>query len=465
MKKTMKRLTALGLSAVMACSVTACGGDSKETTAAATTAAKAETTAAAAKVEETTAAPVDDGCATITQPLTIQIWHASSAGVNETYMNEAIEAFNSTNQYGITVEGTYAGGYGDVLSKTSTAIAAQESPHIVVLGSSGMPILGDEGMLVDMTPYANRDGIDMANFVEGTTKFCYNGDAIVSLPFNRSTAVFAYNKTMWDELGLEPPTSLEDLEVKAAAITAAKPDVYGTALVSDVWYYQEAMIRSLGSDGWITKDGKNATGLDDGNVEKLFTDWRRWIDEGWCAEIPVEKADANMKEKFSQQKLASYFVSCGSVKNMAKTAAESGFEMGVSFMPVYGGYGSNGGGGNLCIVGAEHSDEEIAAAWEFVKFLESDEWVIKRSVDTGYLPVTQTAAASDEIKAMWEADPLSKIAFEQLQYTGDANWSVHQSEYGTYIKQAVSYVVQDGSMTPAEAVEYLKQQAKIVFVD
>lgn len=463
MKKAMKRLVALGLSAGMVCSMTACGGgnNSAETTAAKAETEKAETNTEAAenKAEENSA------CAEITQPLTIQIWHASSAGVNETYMNEAIEEFNKTNQYGITVEGTYAGGYGDVLSKTSTAIAAGESPHIVVLGSSGMPILGDEGMLADMSAYAARDGIDMDNFVEGTKNFAYCGDKLISFPFNRSTAVFVYNKTMWDELGLEPPTSLEDLEVKAAKITAEKPGVMGTGLVSDVWYYQEAMVRSLGSDGLISKDGKSVAALEDGNLEKLLSDWRRWIDEGWCAEVPVEKADANMKENFSQQKLASYFVSCGSVANMRKTAQESGFELGVSYMPVYGGYGSNGGGGNLCVVTAEHSDEEIAAAWEFVKFLESDEWVTKRAVDTGYLPVTKSSTETEEIQNMWKENPLAKIAFEQLQYTSDSNWSVHQSEYGTYVKQAISYVIQDNSMTPSEAIDYLKEQAKVVFVD
>ena len=32
-----------------------------------------------------------------------------------------------------------------------------------------------------------------------------------------------------------------------------------------------------------------------------------------------------------------------------------------------------------------------------------------------------------------------------------------------YYVQAFSYVIQDGSMSPEEAVEYMREQAKIVF--
>ena len=450
MKNTMKKLLALGLSVGMVCSMAACGGETKEETSKET-----ETTG---KEEAGT-----EEAGAITEPMTIQIWHASGAGANETYMNEAIEEFNKTNEYGITVEGTFAGSYGDVMSKTSTAIAAGESPHVIVLGTSGIPILGEEGMLADMSAYAERDNVDPENFVDGTKDFMYYGDKLISFPFNRSTAVFAYNKTMWDELRIEPPTSLEDLAEKAASITEQKPDVKGFEMIFDGFFYQEAIVRGLGSDGLIANDGQSAAALDDGNLAKLLNDWRSWIDAGWCGEVPVESADTTMKEDFSQQKLASCFVSCGSIESMRATSEEAGFELGISYMPVYGGYGSNGGGGNLCVVGAEHSEEEIAASWEFIKFLESDEWAAKRAADTGYLPATKTSTETDTIKTLWEENPLAKIAFEQLQYSRDCNWSTHQSEYSTYIKQAMSYVIQDKSMTAEEAVDYLKEQEKIVF--
>lgn len=446
MKRARKGLLAFALCFGMAGSMTACGGSSETSTEGSETGEKKET-------------------AEITEPVTIQIWHASAAGKNEDYMNAAMEEFNRANEYGITVEGTYIGSYADVLSKTSTAIAAGDAPNIIVIGTSGIPILAEEGMFADMSAYAERDGVDVDNFVEGTADFCYYGDQLITFPFNRSTAVFAYNKTMWDELGLEPPESLEELAGRAAQVTEEKPDIKGFSMVFDVFYYQEAIIRGLGSDGFVSNDGKSAGGLEDGNFEKLLTDWRSWLDAGWCGEVPIENAGTILMEDFAQGKISSCFVSCGSLGNMSASAKEAGFELGVSYMPVYGGYGSNGGGGNLAVVGAQNSEEEIAASWEFVKFLESDEWAAKRAVDTGYLPVTTSCTETEAIQKMWEETPIAKVAFEQLQYCRDCNWSTHQSEWDSYVKQAMSYVIQDKSMTPAEAIEYLKEQEQVVFAE
>ena len=457
----MKKFIALVLTIVMVLSMAACGNSNSETT----TAAQKDTQAAGNN--DTTAAPETDPVVEypdyVTEPIEIEIWHASGSGANGDYMTKAVEEFNSSNEYGITILETYAGSYADVQSKTSTAIAAGEAPEIIVLGSSGMPILGDQGVLADMSAYAARDGVDMANFVTGTTDFCYNSQGeLISIPFNRSTAVFYYNKTLWDELGLEAPTSLEDLETKAAYITEQK-GIFGFGVHLDAFFFQEAWVRSLGAEGLVASDGLAAAALESGEFTTLMTDWLSWINDGWCRVAAVTSAEGDMKDALYAGELASMVASCGGLKNMLKYSAEAGFELGVSLMPAYGGYGSNGGGGNLCIVGKDKTQQEIAAAWEFVKFLSTDEKVAERAASTGYLPVTYTSTETQTIKDLWATTPQYQVAFEQLQYCKDANWSEYQSEWNTYLKTAMSYVIQDFSMSPEEATDYLKQQAKVIF--
>ena len=51
---------------------------------------------------------------TVTEPIEIEFWHTLS-GEAATAIDEMIADFNSTNEYGITVKGTYQGGYYDVL--------------------------------------------------------------------------------------------------------------------------------------------------------------------------------------------------------------------------------------------------------------------------------------------------------------------------------------------------------------
>lgn len=455
-----KKVLACVLCLSMLLSITACG-NSKSDEPAATTAAVAVSGSGEEKGKETPAEKTYPDY--VTEPITVQFWHTMGSGANGTYIEEAIAEFNSSNEFGITIEGTYAGSYADVLSKTSTAIAAQDAPTLIVAGSSGIPILADKGILADLTDYVARDGMDMENYAGGMTDFCYYNDQIVTMPLNRSTAVFAYNKTMWDELGLEPPKDLEDLAEKAAKITEAYPEVYGFGMHIDAFYFQEALVRSLGSDGLISKDGTRGASLDDGHFETMMTDWLEWINAGWCFPPAVTSAEGTNKEMLYNKQLASMYVSCGGLRNMINYSKEAGIELGVSYMPVYGGYGSNGGGGNICIIGKDHSQQEIAAAWEFIRFLESDDWAAKRAVDTGYLPVTYSCTEMESVQNLWKEDPQFKTAFEQLEYCTDCNWSLGQSEWDTYIKQAISYVIQDYSMTPAEAVEFLKQQEPIVF--
>ncbi|MCD8045494.1 MAG: extracellular solute-binding protein [Clostridiales bacterium] len=47
-----------------------------------------------------------------------------------------------------------------------------------------------------------------------------------------------------------------------------------------------------------------------------------------------------------------------------------------------------------------HSQQEIAAAWEFIKFLLEDEQVAENAADTGYLPITYSSTETDTIQEL-----------------------------------------------------------------
>ena len=50
------------------------------------------------------------------------------------------------------------------------------------------------------------------------------------------------------------------------------------------------------------------------------------------------------------------------------------------------------GGGNIAIIGQGNDDQVIEAAWEFVKFLMTDDQVAENAANTGYLPTTYSAS-------------------------------------------------------------------------
>ena len=110
----------------------------------------------------------------VTEPITITMWHTRGSGANGAQFEESIKKFNETNDKGITIEAIYQGNYETLLAKTMQSFASGNSPDLVIAeNSEGLPMLATNGVLADMLPYAERDGVDMDNFISTLTEFCY----------------------------------------------------------------------------------------------------------------------------------------------------------------------------------------------------------------------------------------------------------------------------------------------------
>lgn len=397
----------------------------------------------------------------VTEPITVELWHTFGSGEQAAYMQRAIDEFNATNEYGITVIGNYIGGYVALRTSLSIAIAAGENPQMAVLGMS--PILASNHVLADMTPYAERDHFDVSNLFDEMKGTMYYEDAMVSLPFLRSSILFCYNVDMWKGAGFDqPPTTVAEMETQCAAV-ARKYGVKGFGMLIDPSYYQEALIQSLGGQGIVDKDTTSASCLDDGTMLKMLTDWRRWINEGWCYKPSVTNASNEMQQMLYTGKLASGLYSSGVLSALVKYSQEAGINIGATIMPGYDGPRACSGGGDISIISKNNSQQQIAACWEFIKFLFTDEQVVKRHIETGYLPTTESSIGNAALQAFWAENPIYSIAYEYRENCTDPTGSIYRSEWNTQVAQAISYVIQDGSKTPEEAIAYLKQMYPTVF--
>ena len=71
------------------------------------------------------------------------------------------------------------------------------------------------------------------------------------------------------------------------------------------------------------------------------------------------------------------------------------------------------GGGALFIVN-KSSPAKQAAAWQYLKFLNEPESQAIWAAGTGYVPIRKSAAASKTMTDFWAANPLFKVAYDQL---------------------------------------------------
>lgn len=405
--------------------------------------------------------------AKVNAPVTIQVWHTRGAGANGDQITASVNKFNETNKLGITVEEVYQGAYPTTLAKTMQAIAAGTNPELVVLErAAGVPVLATQGVLLDMAPYAKRDSFDTKNIVKVFLDYSYYKNQLISMPYIRSTPVFFYNKAMFAKAGYKKaPKTIKELIEVGKKLTVAKngeTSVYGFEMLNDPGWFVQNMLYQMGSN-LISKDGQSVPSLKDGTMLKVLTAWRKWVDEGWCAAPSVTRGEGTMKDLFNQGKIASYFASSGGMTNILKNGEAVGVDVGVAFLPTWGKQAAPVGGGNIAIIKRNNSEQEMAAAWEFMKFLMSDEQVASNAASTGYLPATYSSVKTDIIKKLWAEKSEYKVAFDQLDIAQELPWSPYSSEFIEVLKIVCSQLIMDRSITPEEAVKNLQSEASVIF--
>lgn len=400
-----------------------------------------------------------DGPAYVTSPITIDFWHTFGSGLQAEYMTDAVARFNESNEYGITVNATYIGNYTTLRSQLTTSIGAQDNPQVAILGMSD--ILASAGVLADMNPYVKRDQISLDGVLDSVQTSMYYEDQLTAMPFARSCTMFYYNVDMFKAAGYDTaPTTIEEMAAACKAVSQ-KNGNYGFEMLIDMSFYQEALLLSLGAEGLIDADKQGASCLEDGTFLKMLTDWRQWCDEGWCVAPTVTDGTNSMYQMMYSGELAACFASSASLSTLVEYGKQSGVNIAVAPMPTYNGTGGVGGGGDISIIAANNDEQQIAAAWEFVKFLMSDEEVAVRSEKTGYLPTSEGAA--ELMSDVFAADANMKAAYDARVICEDVPGCTQRSEWQIQAGTAVSYVIQDKNMSPEEAVEYLKSMLPTVF--
>lgn len=406
-------------------------------------------------------------------PIKILFWHTRGAGAQQETVDYQIAQFNATvgKEKGIEVKGAFIGGYAEIMTKMQLASQSGDQPVVAVLGNTRLSIMVDDGIIEDMMPYAKRDNFNLDNFFTSMINVPGNDEEqLHSLPYIKSTPLLYYNKTVADELGLKVPTTMDELVEFAKAFMQKDADGtvtrWGFEMFNDYGYYQASFLWQLG-ESMVAADGTSPA-LEGTSMLKQLTDWQNWVKEGWCRPFDSTNASSIVKEMLYQGKIGCYLDSSGSMKNNIKFMTEGGYELGVARFPTYDvdKRAVEVGGGQIALIGKGNTEEQIEAGWEFLKFLMTDEQVYLNSTRSGYLPITKSVATYEPMLKFWEENPSYKIPFDQMQEYGVCQ------EYPTFtdleeliknIQDVVSLLIQDGGITPEEAVQQIKDNTSHLF--
>ena len=410
------------------------------------------------------------------EPITIQFWHHRGSGTQYECVTHAVEGFNSTvgQELGIVVEESYIGDYVQLFSQIQLAVQSGEAPNVVSAANTYTAYMLEDGMLVDMAPLAEAEGYDITgNLMDWLLEIGGNTDGqIHSLPYCRSTPLFYYNKAVADELGIEIGDMITIDELVAFGEAAMQTDEngnvtrYGFEIFNDFGYYNAAWIYQLGSE--YMAEGGGSPSLEDGTMLKVLTDWRDWVDAGWCRVFDATNAGDIAQTMLISGELASYMNSSAGLGNLMLAAEEAGVEVGVAMFPTYDpdNHVAEIGGANIAIIGADNSEEEIQASWEFIKYIMSDEEQYFNAMTSGYVACTKSIAEYEPMIEFWNENPEFKVAYDQMLNYGRAQETPYVAvgqDFTQICWDTVSLLIAEQSITPEEAVEMITTESEDIW--
>ena len=160
----------------------------------------------------------------ITSPVEITFWHAMN-GAQEESLTKLTEKFMDQNE-NIKVTLQNQSSYPDLQQKlTATSASPKDLPTLTQAYPDWMFNPINDGLVLELDEYINHETIGFDNYediLEGFRNATVINDKTYAMPFNKSTEVLWYNKTLFEELGLEVPTTLEELAEVSKTIKEEK---------------------------------------------------------------------------------------------------------------------------------------------------------------------------------------------------------------------------------------------------
>ena len=413
----MKKMLAVALTAAMGCGVLAgcSGGGSTGGAAVQSAQTEAQTAGGAAEggaAESGAEAPAADPASfEVTEPITIQWWHALEDQYSET-VQEVVDDFNSSQDL-ITVEPVYVGSYAEVNEALVAAHAAGTGlPALTVANTPYVAEYGAGGLTEDLTPYIEATGFEIDDFGKGLVDASSYDGKQVALPFLISTQVMYYNQDMADELGITIPENFADMDafLEQASVIGADgtTERYGTVVPGwDQWYFETFY---LNNGVKIVNDDQVSTDLGSEAAVSLVNKFKEWCDKGWIYWANGTDASSIMRQNFIDGKAFSV-IHTSSLYNTYVDLCD--FEVGMSWLP--GGDTKNQEiGGCVLLIPAKNDQATKNAAWQFLSYLCSKEGNMKWATETGYIPTRNSVLETEEGQQFLAEKPAFQCIFDNL---------------------------------------------------
>ena len=393
-------------------------------------------------------------------PVKVDFWYSMGGGHSETIQG-MIKDFNEKNK-DVVVTGTYQGNYYDTSAKIQAAVASDTTPQVSMVVDMHNAMFASAGVLADLTPYMKKDNVDVGDFIPGLLDWSYYDNKLISLPFNRSTPLFYFNKNQLKAAGLSEkgPQTWDELRDFARKLTV-KGERWGFSCPVDIWFYLGMVFQNGGEV--LAADGKHI-GFNNEIGSKPILFWREMIDEGIMKMPPGKEYNSweVAMQDFMNGKVSMIMTSTGYLYGILNGTKDK-FEVGTCYLPKAKQFGTPTGGANIAVI-QKKNEKEVEAGWKFVKYMEDVPQVIYFSKKSGYMPSRKSAVSSPEMQSYFKEKPQFKTAIDQL-YEAAKKRPAHPNypQLDKIIMDEVQKAVIDRSYSPEQMLKTIDAAAQRLF--
>ena len=378
---------------------------------------------------------------------TVEIWH-SNAGIAGNAFEEIVDEFNNTigEEKGIVIEPIYQGAANDVLTKVKAAATADRSslPDIAQLDATACLDMKNADYLI----LPQDINLDTSYIMPSAIEALMSDRGLLGIPFNASSLLFFYNKTLFDSLSLDPPETLADFAEIAPLLGekdsngkitryafAGVPATYelGTFIGAQngLSYFVDMQNGHMGTPEKVLLE-------DEGTFRNFLVHWKNLYDTGW-----VNNITSGISTEFAAGRTATMLSSSSDIASVIKNVGGR-FEVGTAFVPKTDENATGGvniGGGSFFIFTPSDAVRTV------LEYFISENVQLKWAEETGYMPINTDLYDNPDYLSFLSENPQFKVAMDQTEASNPKVTSIWlPSAYQIYysFQSTIRAVTEDG---------------------
>ncbi|MBQ6342312.1 MAG: extracellular solute-binding protein [Anaerolineaceae bacterium] len=378
------------------------------------------------------------GAAAAAEKVTVTWWHTFTEGQKDT-LEEIIAEFNAAHDdIEVVAESQPLDGFE---AKVYEAVSNGTGPDIIFNYASQMPEYVDNGLAPDMNKYLSTDYKSRvpAGVYDEDTSFSDNG--LHAMAVQTTGPIFYYNKTIFDELGLECPQTWDDVTEASRKIYEAK-GIPGFAFDSLTDGFQTLLMQSGGE--YVDVENKKVL-FNTPEFEAIVQWFADGVQAGYFSLAPT--TGTYFTNDMDSKVIASYVGSSAHLPylNLGDD------ELAAAPMPkTYDGVDWVPGWNRSALVFASNEAQEKAAV-EFVEYFTNAENAARWAISVVAFTPYRDAAELPEFQEFVAGNIALNALREQLNYA----YVLPSFTGANTVRNEIKYLVQraaTGQMSAAEAI-------------